>query len=90
MADNRKFYIYRHGWDIDSLGNEDVKLFSSKQRALNHMEKAVRDLFKCSIEELNKAYENSSDAVIEQDYVEIPFNKDTIYYIVEEVSLDAA
>ena len=88
MAD--KLYVYRHGWDTDSLGSETVKLFSSEQMARNCLEKDIREYFECSLEDLIERYEGNTDAIVTDDYVEVPQGKDVIYYIIEKVALDAA
>lgn len=82
-------YVYRHGWDTDSLGSETVMLFPSRQKAFNHMEHEIGKFFNCSIEDLIKKYENNTDAVVEPNYVEIPYGKDTVFYIIEKKSVAA-
>ena len=88
MAD--KMYVYRHGWDIDSIGNETVKVFSTEWKAKNFFEQEIRNYFQCSLEDLKEKYENHSSAMVEDDYVEIPQGNDVIYYIIEPVQVDAA
>ena len=90
MADKVKMYVYREGTYDDAMGNEIVRIFSDKEKALRHMRRTVEKEFHCEFEELEKLYQDNRDAIIYPDYVEIPTGRDIYFYIVEEKAVDAA
>lgn len=85
-----KMYVYREGTYEDAMGNEIVRIFSDKEKALWYMRRKVEKDFQCEFDELEKLYQHNRDAFIYPDYVEIPTGRDIYFYIVEETAVDAA
>lgn len=86
----KKMYLYRHGNDTDAFGNDIVRLFSNRERAMRYMQQEIESFYNCSWEEFVEQYGSNSNNVIETGYVEIAGYKWTNYYMVDAVTVDAA
>ena len=90
MAEHQKLYLYRHGSDTDAIGNDTVRLFSDKERAIRYMRDQIEEYYECSWDDFVDRYSSNCNNVVEHTYVEIAEYNWTNYYMVDSVKVDAA
>ena len=82
-------FVYKKYRDDQSYGEEDIRIFMTREKALEQLRQDMEKCYKCSWNEIPEKLQLTDDDVFGPDYVSIIISGSAAcYWIIEECPLE--